>query len=384
MSNFYSSTRVYQPGVMSEGVPAETISVDINELANVIKLDLEAMGYSDVYLSDAIPAVNDLQQLICIRKNYVDFHFMRYDKETDAWYHKPAYNAVLKYNYVPSNDMIWWNEYSKDGVESYDYGVAYDSDIIYIRYSKNQIDTSVNGFQNILIESGKDVFYEINVEKSNHLNIQLVAAANIEYELYNSEFDIVLSGIGDDINECLFATSGKYYLRMNFENNTLSSGVSTLAFAGYDGSVYVDYVNHLSSCNDCGDSVNSHHIFVCDGIEENNHYEVCADCGYRRIGFTISEYITTDENCHSAICSDCGYTYTEEHSFVWKSVDGTSHIMTCDVCGKTTGEAGGHVWTYYTDSRYVRCSICNHLKLTGGGLTPVMPFKTKDSEEESE
>ena len=112
--NFYDTGMQYQPGDMS-GAGTFDDCYAIDQLANIIRADLVAMGYSNVSLSDTIPAINSSQELICVRMKYeADYHFMRYDNDTNAWYHKPGTTAVLKYNYVPSNERLWYTEYCDD------------------------------------------------------------------------------------------------------------------------------------------------------------------------------------------------------------------------------------------------------------------------------
>ncbi len=109
--NFYSTGRQYQPGDMSDAGTFGDCS-NINQLGKIICADLVAMGYSNISLSSSIPTINSSQELICVRMKYdADYHFMRYDIDTNAWYHKPGTTAVLKYNYVPSNDRLWYTEY---------------------------------------------------------------------------------------------------------------------------------------------------------------------------------------------------------------------------------------------------------------------------------
>jgi len=54
-------------------------------------------GYGDVSVYSSEPSIIQLwQTLICIRKGSSDYHFMKYDKSSQAWHHKPGGTAPLK------------------------------------------------------------------------------------------------------------------------------------------------------------------------------------------------------------------------------------------------------------------------------------------------
>ena len=59
--------------------------------------------------------------------------------------------------------------------------------------------------------------------------------------------------------------------------------------------------------------------------------------------------------------------------------------MHCADCGQIKAIQEAHNWTISEDPKYLKCALCNHLKLKtgGGGITPVFPSK-KDPEEETE
>jgi hypothetical protein len=115
----------------------------INELAELVRYDLLALGYTNILLLDSVPATNESDELICLRRisNNADdkeYHFMLYDYETDAWYHKPGNTAVLKYTDnggIPSDSVNWYTEMSHSGVEHWQ-NIIYTSDIVFIKYSK--------------------------------------------------------------------------------------------------------------------------------------------------------------------------------------------------------------------------------------------------------
>ncbi|MFA6627996.1 MAG: leucine-rich repeat domain-containing protein, partial [Bacilli bacterium] len=126
----------------------------ISQMATFVKNDLDALGgYGDVYVSSSEPNnIQFWQTLICIRKGYSDYHFMKYDKTTLAWHQKPGGTAPLKYLHHPE-DMTWVSEYSSYGVcysaedqlaLGYDL-TLYDSAVYYITYGENPFTTSTSG-----------------------------------------------------------------------------------------------------------------------------------------------------------------------------------------------------------------------------------------------
>lgn len=129
----YITSKQYQPGDFS----GDDFNMDmsIEQMANVVKSDLYALGYNNVFVYNSLPATQFWQQLICIRKGDFDYHFMKYEFSTQEWYHKPGFTAILKYNYAPSNDRIWTNESVDRNGNAYAPTITYDSDIYYITYN---------------------------------------------------------------------------------------------------------------------------------------------------------------------------------------------------------------------------------------------------------
>jgi hypothetical protein len=118
----------------------------VEDIAQLVKDDLEFLGYGTVNITDAAPDPASLephQELICVRTGpyidgigreygYKDYHFMKYNREDGYWHHKPSNTAPLKYKYHPS-DYIWTDEKSFNGIES-EHCIEYNSDIWYIAY----------------------------------------------------------------------------------------------------------------------------------------------------------------------------------------------------------------------------------------------------------
>ena len=104
-------------------------------MVSVVLADFEELGYYGITASTICPVVTPSAKLICMRQGSAGYHFMRYDQETDAWYHKPGTTAILKYKYTPTNDRIWLNEgVNSNGTVTGDLSVNYSSEIYYISY----------------------------------------------------------------------------------------------------------------------------------------------------------------------------------------------------------------------------------------------------------
>ncbi len=281
----------YQPGNMS-GLGSFDDCATIEQLVNIVCEDLTDMGYSNISTYYTIPTIDSSQELICVRMLYdVDYHFMRYDIATDSWYHKPSYTAVLKYNYTPSNSYTWSNEVSYQGVES-PASIEYDSSIVFITYSKNQINIGQNSTTSReYIEPQKDVFCELNVSYGGHYDINLKSNYSFKYEIYNDEFDVVYSGTGTSIDKRL-TTSGaqKYYLRMNFVSyaQRYYVDVSVSHSHSYDASYkWLSYTQHRSICG-CGASTTSGHVVNAGSFVGGNKYATCLLCrGLATIGASM-------------------------------------------------------------------------------------------------
>ena len=386
MSNFYDSQGVYQIGDMCGFEIPKDESIDVWRWAEIVKQDLAAMGYSNILITETIPDVNDSQQLICLRGDTASYHFMRYDIETDAWYHKPGTSAVLKYNYIPSNDREWQKEFSENGEEYFWYGRSYDHEIIFIRYSKNIIDTTPNSSQNIFIQPNKDVFYEVNINEADHYRLKLIAGYEMDYELYDSNFDMVVSDSGNNnVDTCLSLTPGKYYLRINFTSSQSYSELSASLCVDYDNDNNVNSNTHTSVCNGCGYSIVKPHTFECDGLENSLHYEKCSVCGYRNSQCTNIRFISSDTDGHLVMCVDCEYTKNMAHNFVYGIESSTHHKYYCIDCGYVQSRGRHTLKSFSGDDKHKECITCGALVYVGGNdIFPIQSKPPKDLEEEIE
>lgn len=276
--NFYLTGRQYRPGDMS-GQGTFDDCADIDDLADLVREDLIAMGYSNISLSATIPTINSTQQLICVRRCGWDYHFMRYDIDTNAWYHKPGNTAILKYNFIPSNSYLWYAEYSDQGVESIA-NWAYDSDIVFITYSKNQINAPQSSSVSEYIQPGKDVFCEVNFATDDDYLVQLSSTDSFAYQLYDDDFDIILSGNGTSCSTCISVTAGKYHLRINFETNTTTLNCVDVLIEQHDHTFgpyrYYDHSSHIRRCSCGAEETEGHYALSTDIID--GRYVRCRGC----------------------------------------------------------------------------------------------------------
>lgn len=299
-SNFYGQYPQYDPGAMS-GAGVFTECSDIWDLANIVREDLLAMGYTHINLYGIMPpSIDSSQELICVRmKLEIDYHFMRYDPTTDAWYHKPGPSAVLKYNGTPTNDILWNNERCfSDGAQAPTF--EYDSNIVFITYSKNQIDVGQNSSSRKDINEGKDIFCEFSINQASYHWVNLNSAYPFEYEIYSEEFEEVFSGTGTIINLSL-SNPGKYYLRVNFVSNSVSHYVDVIVephtHSYIHSYTWLSNTQHKSSC-ECDSYIRSSHVVAADAFTGGALRAKCLLCGgWATKG--LLEPVSVDELYHS-------------------------------------------------------------------------------------
>ncbi|MBE7088973.1 MAG: leucine-rich repeat domain-containing protein, partial [Clostridiales bacterium] len=157
----------YDPGYFS-GSGSFYSDTSIYDLAMIVKDDLTTLGYI-VEVSNIEPnTIASNESLICVRRGYSDYHFMRKNFIDGFWYHKPGSTAPLKYLHHPA-DKDWVCEVSKYGNEGYG-GIIYDSEIYYITYSYPFTFTLTNN--QVAITGVKDnVILHNNIEIPNVMNI---------------------------------------------------------------------------------------------------------------------------------------------------------------------------------------------------------------------
>ena len=215
-----------------------------------------------------------------MRMNNVDYHFMRYDLETNAWYHKPGNTAVLKYNYIPSSNALWYSEVSFWGNE-YSFTDIYDSEIMYIKYSKKQINIDTDAVSREFIQADKDILCELNFENTGLFDFHINSQNNVNYEVYDENFRVVFSGLAQTLVTQYFqATAGKYYLRMNFSNTEVVSyvdiSIEPHSQHSYTTCEYLNRFSHNMSCF-CGATQIANHYVDASSIQ-GGRYATCLGC----------------------------------------------------------------------------------------------------------
>lgn len=301
----------YQPGDFSLTGSFNDVST-CYELAQIVKSDLQTIGNLNVTIYSSIPSINQSESLICVRIGEEDYHFMKYDYATDAWYHKPSKTAILKYNYIPSNDRVWIYEYSRAGYENYDSTITYDSEIYFIKYTPNKIninDTSLN--YRDAVNAGKDKIYKLTITESKYdlYNFSVSSSYSVNINLYDDEMILINSSSGYNPNFNYLLNNEVYYLQIYSENST--------EFVPYILSYerIHDYFGHY--CIHCDSYTESHddtiyiwrntthhkhccylepHVISINSTSNNNLY-VCLLCGGQAIiGNTSLNILSISKN----------------------------------------------------------------------------------------
>lgn len=113
----------------------------VEYVTEIIKTDLESLGYTNVSISTSMlanPTVTEHHRLIAFRKainqTSRDFHFMMLEEDGN-WYHKTGSGVPLRYKYTPSNSVVWKMEGLKDEGFFKNEDITYNSTIYYISYT---------------------------------------------------------------------------------------------------------------------------------------------------------------------------------------------------------------------------------------------------------
>lgn len=388
----------YQPGDISEHIynnfDTDSEGYDLNRVkCNVIK-DLYAVGYTGVLIHNNIQnvdAYNSMlsninfltQELICFRVGTSDYHFMRYDSATSAWYNKIGDGLIFEYtdnNGIPSNDVPW-------GASE-----EYDSDIIYVVYNKLKIDLTENGqwernitvkggvtdisannyifccgdvaccnpngiceCENEVINGGKDVIYEIVIPESATYNIQLSTEYSdyyfnyeiYSYNMYNGNYAVLKEGNGNStttvsetVNLITYENVEdpyqvyKYYLRLDFgKNNTSDQSVNVSISHTHEYNYNYEQstsTQHEAYCW-CGEHELQDHDYNYV-ITDSHHTKVCS-CG--AVDLESEEHhrsycVSKNQDLHYVYCK-CGYLIEEDtHDMV---PTGKLNMSACRDCG---------------------------------------------------
>ncbi len=329
----------YQPGDMykSERVYMN-YEDDVMVMANYVKSDLIAMGYAgeSVIITSTMP--NNLtpsQNLICLRMGPTDYHFMKYDLTTNAWYQKFGDGPIIEYtdnNGIPSNERIWCSTGVDENGNPIGSGYVYDGEILYILYNKMQLVITESAIfsKNITVKggnnnhySGKDVVYELIIPELCYYSIRLTSSdANFNYELYSYNMyngDYILYPSGSSIQNGNFyevnlsspLPAGKYYLRMDFGRSSDSDKTILLVA----NSTPHSYTDHYEQSTD-----SSHEAYCWCGEHISRSHSL--------------EYYMHNGLQHKVACY-CGYTYYEPHVYAT-----SAQVKICLRCGQMAGSGG--------------------------------------------
>ena len=403
--------KIYQPGDISEDIynnfDVDFYGYDLNKVkCNVIK-DLYAMGYTDVLIYSNVEDYNaynsmladidfSTQELICFRVGTTDYHFMRYDSATNAWYNKNGYDPIYKYtdnNGIPSNDVPWVSGSN-----------VYDSEIIYLVYNKLQISIPENGeleqnitvkggvdeglnynpiyccgddaccnpngiceCENEVINGGKDVVYELIIPELCYYSIRLTSSDDsfnyelYSYDMYNGDYVLHSSGTSNqngsfyEVNLISSLSAGKYYLRLDFGRSS-DSDKTILLVANSTPHSYTDHYEYVSQTQ--------HKAYCqCGKFELQNHdiqEDSCTICGAHIHSYT-DHYEQSTDSSHEAYCW-CGEYEIQDHSYDGYAITDSHHSKAC-ACGATDAseEHFGHKHIKESDhTHYVYCE-CGYL-----------------------
>ena len=418
-----SDKPTYQPGDISEDIynnfDVDFYGYDLNRVkCNVIN-DLYAMGYTDVLIYSNIEDYNaynsmlsdidfSTQELICLRVGTTDYHFMRYDSATSAWYNKIGDGLIFEYtdnNGIPSNDVAWTGS-----------GNIYDSDIMYIIYDKLQViipesceregsitvkggitDISAdncafcceneaccnpNGIcecENEVINGGKDALYEIVVPNSCEYTIQL----STDYSEHDFNCEIYSYNM----------YNGNYVMLGQGSGNSTTGATKTVNFTTYDdyndGSenwqyqVYKHYIRlDFGKLNTSDVTVNVNiththdytHNYEQSSTAQHKAYCWCGEYEIQSHSFNHSfEQATTGK--HKGYCK-CGASEIESHSPVeYEYLNNDYHVGICE-CGS---ESQGRHMVSTTTRPTAPCIYCHATVTVTSGT--IMPWGSKDEPE---
>jgi len=179
-----NAVETYHPGQFQGyqyGFRVET-EMPIQQCAELVKNDLIAFGCTNVSTHRLgpfgfLPTLGANEQLIALRYGYqtdgddildYDYHFMRYDAESNAWYHKPGKTAPLRYKYGLSESVNWYSEgITYEQLFQSDY--VYSGEIWLVKYTHPIISISpgaVSSETQIFVSNQNDVVAFFDIEEA--------------------------------------------------------------------------------------------------------------------------------------------------------------------------------------------------------------------------
>ena len=415
LNDLIESEIQYQPGDIFTNVPnAYTRGSNNIDLfrCTVIK-DLLAIGYTNIEASyNVMPTIGENQELICLRMGYFlnsdgslgvpDYHFMKYDYNTQAWYHKPGTSAILKYvsedGILPdgslATNVIWTGEGVYEGGDARDrekaQRVEYSGDIVYIAYDKHQIIVSDNGTSNeeIIIQGGSDFYCCTNgvcccgrencgcgiiVEGVSGL----CCCGNSDCNNANNSNNSPYPG-KDVIYEIVVPESGCYTIEIETPIVSYNSG-SAIANFNYEIYSYNMYNGDYIVTSGRGQSGSTFSETV-NLIAYHDYNDGTTDWQYR----AYKHYIRLDfERMNkSDVSVDVSITHTHEYTDHFESYSSTQHTSYCwcgvyELQNHSLGNGlcilcgAPHIHDY--SDRYVPKTNSTHISYCGCGSTSIQP-----------
>ena len=292
----------------------DIVNISIEEIRDLVILDLEARNNTRIIYEASAMDTSNLctnESVICVRKGLEDYHFMKYTSV--GWLHKPATTQILKYNYVPTESIIWTNErVYMDCV--YEPTTQYDSAIYFISYNGHDWDYTSNRngthirYCNICgDEETLSCEYEYTYFYDDMHNASCKYCDN-GYSGAFCTFDFTSNGDGTHTGTCVCGNTQTYSCYMEYTN--------------------VSNATHSGSCVTCGYSVSAQQ---CTLVYEQNggqtHTASCTKCENRRTQNCSHRYVSHGDNTHSYLCSLCGYVKIDHAACLFNA----NNI--CRICG---------------------------------------------------
>lgn len=300
--------------------------VSIEDIVNLVKGDLQQLGHQRLYSIESQINTDNLctnEKIICVRKGYEDYHFMRYTSE--GWLHKPAGTHILKYKYTPTDDRVWTNENVYRGVYS-EGGTKYDSTIYFISYD------------------GHDWSYSSNSSGTHTMSCSICS----DSFTYNCSYRYTY--LGDNLHsaECIHC---------DYTIPSISCSISRTSNG--DGT-------HTATCTTCGHTSTESCTLQYINADNTRHLVKCTKCNYQRSEVCDLSYTTNNNGTHKCVCNSCGNDYTRACGYTSEYQDPGQHQRTCVYCDYSYTEDCYSVNTYCGDgnSEHIHkkvCETCDHV-----------------------
>ena len=359
--------------------------------ANIIKADLEAMGYANVIVSTAMPTtITDNTRIIAFRKGAYDFHCMIYNQFSDVadgigWYHKPGTSLVLKFtntNKLNADnsfkaDSIWLSEgycnapyramhINDDGTQV---DIVYDSEIYYISFTT--VYNFISRVNEVRSYADMDKIREHNDEKWVFMNDIYIPSNTTWTPIPNTTIDCIIDGNGHIVSGLKIVSSYIQDTGFIIDNH---AEIKNLTFRNVtinlNGSVNFDTTINIGviaakSCDNCiaNCTVGNARIYGEAKIYSNINANIGAICG------TLQSPIN---NCHVNYFGTSGFGRIG--GIAGYAINNI--ITSCSVNNSNIsifhGEAGG-ILGYSNNNDIDNCIVTNTILSCYNGFPDGMP-----------